>query len=56
MILNYFQKMIFNLNISKRHIAKTISWRIVGTIDTLLLSLLIIGDFFQALKLVLLKL
>lgn len=50
MILNYFQKIIFNFNISKRHIAKTISWRIVGTIDTLLLSLLIIGDFFSGFK------
>ena len=48
--INGFQKMIFNLNISKRHIAKTISWRIVGTIDTLLLSLLIIGDFFSGFK------
>lgn len=28
----------------KRHIAKTISWRIVGTLDTILLSWLISGD------------
>lgn len=28
----------------KRHIAKTITWRIVGTIDTILLSWLITGD------------
>jgi uncharacterized membrane protein len=28
----------------KRHILKTITWRIVGTIDTILLSWLISGD------------
>ena len=28
----------------KRHIAKTISWRIVGTLDTILLSWWISGD------------
>jgi uncharacterized membrane protein len=28
----------------KRHIAKTITWRIVGTIDTILLSWLITGN------------
>ena len=28
----------------KRHIANTITWRIVGTIDTILLSWLITGD------------
>lgn len=28
----------------KRHIAKTITWRIVGTIDTIILSWLITGD------------
>lgn len=28
----------------KRHIAKTISWRIVGTIDTILLAWIILGD------------
>ncbi|WP_262696580.1 DUF2061 domain-containing protein [Mesonia aquimarina] len=28
----------------KRHIAKTITWRMVGTIDTILLSWLITGD------------
>ncbi|MAP55552.1 DUF2061 domain-containing protein [Altibacter sp.] len=28
----------------KRHIAKTITWRIVGTVDTILLSWLITGD------------
>jgi len=29
----------------KRHIAKTISWRIIGTIDTFLLSWLITGSW-----------
>lgn len=28
----------------KRHIAKTITWRIIGTIDTILLSWLITGQ------------
>jgi uncharacterized membrane protein len=27
----------------KRHIAKTISWRIIGTLDTMLLSAIITG-------------
>lgn len=29
----------------KRHLAKAITWRIVGTIDTMLLGWLISGDF-----------
>jgi|TARA_B110000977_G_scaffold4245_1_gene5968 uncharacterized membrane protein len=29
----------------KRHLAKTISWRIVGTIDTFILSWLITGSW-----------
>ena len=29
----------------KRHIAKTISWRIVGTLDTMILSWLITGSW-----------
>ena len=28
----------------KRHIAKTITWRIVGTLDTIILSWIITGD------------
>ncbi len=28
----------------KRHIAKTITWRIVGTIDTMLLGWIVTGD------------
>jgi uncharacterized membrane protein len=34
----------------KRHIAKTITWRLVGTIDTVLLSWVITGDTFTGLK------
>ena len=34
----------------KRHIAKTITWRIVGTIDTILLSWLISGNPTTGLK------
>lgn len=33
-----------------RHILKTITWRIVGTIDTIVLSWLITGDFSLGLK------
>ena len=29
----------------KRHIAKTISWRIIGTIDTMILSAFITGSW-----------
>ena len=29
----------------KRHIAKTITWRIVGTLDTIILSWIITGNF-----------
>jgi len=38
------------LILSKRHIAKTFSWRLVGTLDTLLLSWLITGDLFTGVK------
>lgn len=34
----------------KRHIAKTITWRIVGTIDTIILSWLISGNPLTGLK------
>jgi uncharacterized membrane protein len=33
-----------------RHIFKTITWRIVGTIDTIVLSWIITGDFKLGLK------
>ena len=38
------------MSIQKRHIAKTITWRIVGTIDTILLAWLISGDPKTGLK------
>ena len=38
------------IKLSKRHIVKTISWRFVGTMDTLFLSWLITGDFLIGFK------
>jgi uncharacterized membrane protein len=38
------------LKLSKRHIAKTISWRLIGTIDTIILSWLISGDLSLGLQ------
>lgn len=32
------------MKLSKRHLAKTITWRLIGTLDTLLLSWFISGD------------
>jgi uncharacterized membrane protein len=29
----------------KRHIAKTITWRLIGTIDTIILSWFVTGEF-----------
>lgn len=34
----------------KRHAAKTITWRLVGTLDTIVLSWLITGDAFLGLQ------
>ena len=54
MLLYYFHERIwFNIGIPnsrKRHIIKTITWRIVGTLDTILLSWLISGDPLIGLK------
>jgi len=36
---------------SKRHLAKTVSWRIVGTLDTLFFTLLLTGDIDTSLSL-----
>ena len=47
---NFITIIKFELKIVKRHIAKTISWRLVGTMDTLLLSWLITGDLFTGFK------
>lgn len=34
----------------KRHIAKTISWRIVGTLDTIIIGWIITGNPYTGLK------
>lgn len=48
MILYYFHERVwFNIdfkNSNKRHLSKTITWRLVGTMDTMLLAWLITGD------------
>jgi uncharacterized membrane protein len=36
---------------SKRHLAKTVSWRILGTLDTLVFALLLTGDMNTSLSL-----
>jgi uncharacterized membrane protein len=38
------------LNAYKRHIAKTITWRLVGTADTILISYILTGNFAVGLK------
>lgn len=38
------------MKVSKRHIAKTITWRAIGTIDTIVLSWFISGDISMACK------
>jgi len=38
------------LKIYKRHIAKSLSWRFIGTLDTLVFSWLITGDFSEGLS------
>ncbi len=54
MVLYYFHERIwFNIGIpnsQKRHIIKTITWRIIGTLDTVLLSWLISGNALTGLK------
>lgn len=54
MVLYYFHERIwFNIGIAdsrKRHIIKTITWRVIGTIDTILLSWLISGNAMTGLK------
>lgn len=37
--------------LSKRHLAKTFSWRVVGTLDTLLFSMILTGDMDTSLSL-----
>lgn len=54
MILYYFhERLWFKLGFpesQKRHIAKTFTWRAVGTVDTILLSWLISGNPMTGLK------
>lgn len=60
MALYYFHERVwFKINLSKeghilesrkRHIAKTFTWRLVGTMDTMLLAWLISGDPLIGLK------
>ena len=38
------------LRLSKRHIAKTITWRLIGTLDTLIISWIITGKLETGLK------
>ena len=38
------------LKISKRHIAKSLTWRLIGTIDTLFFAWVITGDFNEGLN------
>lgn len=46
-----FLDRIFTKNPSvKRHIAKTVTWRIVGTIDTMLIGWMISGDPMTGVK------
>ncbi|WP_179344630.1 DUF2061 domain-containing protein [Winogradskyella ursingii] len=54
MILYYFhERFWFNStikNANKRHIYKTITWRIVGTLDTMLIAWIITGNPVTGLK------
>lgn len=38
------------MKISKRHLAKTISWRTIGTLDTVLISYFITGEISYGIK------
>ena len=38
------------MKISKRHLAKTISWRCIGTLDTVLISYFVTGEISYGLK------
>lgn len=56
MILYYLhERLWFKINLNSettnwRHVAKTVSWRVVGTIDTVILAWLISGDPLIGLK------
>ena len=38
------------MKISKRHLAKTISWRTIGTLDTVLISYFVTGEISYGIK------
>ena len=38
------------LKISKRHVAKSLSWRVIGSLDTLLFAWLVTGNFSDGLN------
>ena len=42
--------MFFPLKISKRHVAKSLSWRCIGSLDTLLFAWLVTGNFSYGLN------
>ena len=56
MLLYYLHERVwFKINLDKettnwRHLAKTVSWRVVGTIDTMILAWVISGDPMVGLK------
>ena len=54
MVLYYFhERLWFNIGVKeskKRHLLKTITWRIIGTLDTILLSWFISGNPLTGLK------
>ena len=44
----WFKSSVSNAN--KRHVLKTFTWRIIGTLDTMFLGWIITGDFFTGIK------
>ena len=54
LIWYYFHEQIWVksaiVNSNKRHLIKTFSWRVIGTLDTILLGWLITGNLFTGLK------
>ena len=54
MVLYYFHEHLWlkssTTNTNKRHLLKTFSWRAIGTLDTILLGLLITGNPLTGLK------
>jgi len=54
MLLYYFHERVwFNISIResrKRHLLKTVTWRLVGTVDTVVLSWIITGDPMTGIK------